>query len=102
QNEDQLPVNGLFGYSSYEAVQYFESIQLKAPVHKQYQIPEVCYQYFKYVIAINHFKNMMVIFENLVENEESQIDRIERLLFTMNITSGRFTAGNNETSNLTD
>ncbi len=102
ENSEHLPVNGLFGYSSYEAVQYFETIQLKAPGYDAYKIPEVSYRFFKYVIAINHYKNRMYIFENLIEDEESQIDRVERLLFTMNLTSGRFTPGNNETSNLTD
>jgi anthranilate synthase component 1 len=101
-NEENLPVNGLFGYSTYDAVKYFENIQLKAPCKGSYKISEVCYKYFKYVIAFNHFKNIMYIFENLFENEESQIDRIERLLFTINISNTRFTAKNNEISNLTD
>ena len=102
KSSDNLPVNGLFGYSTYDAVQYFETIKLKAPSHDEYKIPDVCYQFFKYVIAINHFKNMMYIVENLFDGEESQIERVERLLHTMNLTSGRFTPGNNETSNITD
>lgn len=102
KNEDNLPVNGLFGYSTYDAVQYFETIKLKAPSKATYKIPDVCYQFFKYVIAINHFKNMMYVVENLFDGEESQLDRLERLLYTVNQTFGRFTPGNNETSNITD
>ena len=102
KNEDNLPVNGLFGYSTYNAVQYFENIKLNAPSKPAYKIPDVCYQFFKYVIAINHFKNMMYIVENLFDGEESQLDRLERLLYTVNQTFGRFTPGNNETSNITD
>lgn len=102
KNEDNLPVNGLFGYSTYDAVQYFETIKLKAPSKEAYKISDVCYQFFKYVIAINHFKNMMYIVENLFDGEESQLDRLERLLYTVNQTFGRFTPGNNETSNITD
>lgn len=102
RNEDNLPVNGLFGYSTYDAVQYFETIKLKAPSQAAYKIPDVCYQFFKYVIAINHFKNMMYVVENLFDGEESQIDRLERLLYTVNQTFGRFAPGNNETSNITD
>jgi anthranilate synthase component I len=102
KNEDNLPVNGLFGYSTFDAVTYFETIKLQAPSKDSYKIPDVCYQFFKYVIAINHFKNMMYIVENIFEEEECQIDRIERLLYTMNLTTGRFTPGNNETSNITN
>lgn len=102
KNTDNLPVNGLFGYTAYDSVKYFETIELGAPSKPNYKVPDVCYQLFKYVIAINHFKNMMYIVENLTQNEDSQIDRIERLLNTMNLATGRFTAKNNETSNITD
>jgi anthranilate synthase component 1 len=101
-NSENLPVNGLFGYSTYDAVQYFETIKLHKNSKDEYKIPEVCYQYFKYVIAINHFKNMMYIIENLLEDEESQIERIERLLYTLSLSHGRFTSLNGETSNITD
>ena len=30
ENESKLNINGLFGYSSYESVQYFEDVKLKA------------------------------------------------------------------------
>jgi anthranilate synthase component I len=102
KNNDNLPVNGLFGYSSYDAVKYFETLQLNNTPKASYKIPEVCYQYFRYVIAINHFKNTMYIIENLFEGEDSQIERLERLMYTMNLTSGRFTPLNGETSNITD
>jgi anthranilate synthase component I len=101
-NGDKLPVNGLFGYSSYDAVKYFETIELKKSSQETYKIPDVYYQYFKFVIAINHFKNTMFIVENLFENEESQVDRIERLMHSLNITMGRFSAKGNEKSNITD
>lgn len=102
KNNDNLPVNGLFGYSSYDAVKYFETIKLNNTSKDSYDIPEVCYQYFKYVIAINHFKNTMYIIENLFEGEDSQIERLERLMYTMNLTTGRFSPLNGETSNITD
>lgn len=102
KNNDNLPVNGLFGYSSYDAVKYFETIKLNNTPKDLYSIPELCYQYFKYVIAINHFKNTMYIIENLFEGEDSQIDRLERLMYTMNLTTGRFSPLNGETSNITD
>ncbi len=102
KNNDNLPVNGLFGYSSYDAVKYFETIKVNNTPKDSYSIPEVCYQYFRYVIAINHFKNTMYIIENLFEGEDSQIERLERLMYTMNLTTGRFSPLNGETSNITD
>jgi anthranilate synthase component 1 len=102
KNHDNLPVNGLFGYSAYDSVKYFETIKLNNVAKDAYKIPDICYQYFKYVIAINHFKNTMYLIENLFEGEDSQIERLERLLYTMNLTNGRFTPLNGETSNISD
>jgi anthranilate synthase component I len=101
-NEHKLPVNGLFGYSTFDAVQYFETIRLKKPISDAYKIPDLRYQFFKYIIAINHFKNTMYIIENLMDGEESQVERVERLLYSMNTQFGRFSAAEHETSNITD
>ncbi len=59
---DKFPFihNGLFGYMSYPAVQYFEDITLK----DDHAIPDIIYQVFRYVIAINHFKDEMFVFEH--------------------------------------
>ena len=60
--------NGLFGYMAYPAVQYFEDISLKSANG----IPDIVYQVFRYVIAINHFKNEMYVFEHDYEAEAPQ------------------------------
>lgn len=99
---DESTINGLFGYSTYNAVKYFETIQLHAPAKEEYKIPEIRYSFYKYIIAINHFKNTMQIIENLVGDEKSEIDRIELLLHNLNITNTKFIPESNEKSNLTD
>ena len=52
--EDDLMVDGVFGYSTYDAVQYYEDIKFKSSLPEKEQIPEVRYNFFKYVLAINH------------------------------------------------
>lgn len=96
------PINGLFGYSTYDAVQYFESIQFNAPVKDTYKIPDLRYGIFKYIIAINHYQNVLYIIENQFDNSESQIEKLELLLYNMNIHSKKFRAHHNEVSNITD
>lgn len=100
--EETSSINGLFGYSTYNAVKYFETIKLHAPVKENYKIPELKYSLYKYIIAINHFKNTMQIIENLAGEEKSEIDKIELLLHNLNIPSTKFTAEAKEKSNLTD
>lgn len=55
--------NGLFGHITYDAVQYFEDITLqeKAPEN---DIPDIQYRVYRYVIAVNHFKNELHLFEH--------------------------------------
>ncbi len=98
----KAPLNGLFGYSTYDAVQYFESIHFRVPVKNAYKIPDLRYSIFRYIIAINHFQNVMYIIENQFDDTESQADRLELLLYNMNITSRKFRILNRETSNITD
>ncbi len=96
------PVNGLFGYSTYDAVQYFESIRFNAPVMEAYKIPDLRYGIFKYIIAINHYQNVLYIIENQFDHSESEIEKMELLLYNLNIHSKKFRAHQNEVSNITD
>ena len=43
---EKIPATGLFGYSTYEAVTYFEDIELKE-VAPNKQIPDLLYQFYK-------------------------------------------------------
>lgn len=94
--------NGLFGYASYDSVQYFENIKFSSPVKEEYRIPELIYSFYKYIIAVNHFKNDLEILENLSEGETSNMEVIKSLLYNRNIATYGFQSDNNETSNLTD
>jgi anthranilate synthase component 1 len=102
QTAGQAAVNGLFGYCSYDAVRYFEKIELNAPVKESYKIPEIHYGFYKYIIAINHFQNNLQLIENKVDGEESELDRIESLLNSRNIAMYSFSPVDEERSNITD
>ena len=95
-------VNGLFGYSSYDAVQQFESIRFKESVNDTETIPEIRYGFYRYIIAINHFQNTLILLENLQQNQTSQLHRIEELLNSRNYAVYPFYLNGEETSNLTD
>jgi len=100
---DSSLVNGIFGYSAYDAVQYFETIHLRNQVKEAYKIPDLRYNFFRYIIAINHFKNDLVILENLFEAQTSNIDSIRDLIFSRDLKEPRkFEAANNERSNISD
>ena len=64
--------NGLYGYSTFDAVQYFENIKFtnqKAPS----AIPEMQYSFYRFIIAINHFNDEMTLIENIEEGTSCTI-----------------------------
>jgi anthranilate synthase component I len=100
---DKTLVNGIFGYSTYDAVQYFETIRFKNQVKGAYKIPDLRYNFFRYIIAINHFKNDLMILENLFEGQTSNIDVIHDLVFSRDFKEPRkFESANNERANISD
>lgn len=96
--------NGLFGYISYDAVQYFEDLDLSENQQFQYDIPEIFYQVYRCVIAVDHFKNALYIFEHLGEGETEArgIDRIIAIINNKNLPSYQFEPASEEISNYTD
>ncbi|QRR02853.1 anthranilate synthase component I family protein [Dyadobacter sandarakinus] len=95
--------NGLFGHMTYDSVQYFEDIDIQAP-NAETHIDQIFYQVYRYVIAINHFKNELYIFEhNYGDNhKESNFEQIEILIRNRNYPKYGFETISEETSNVTD
>jgi len=99
---EEMMVDGVFGYSTYDAVQYYEDIKLHAPVSGKEEIPEVRYNFFRYVLAINHLSNELLLFEHIVNGGESKIDDVTTLLHNRNIAIYGFDISGEEQSNLSD
>ncbi|TAE01139.1 MAG: anthranilate synthase component I family protein [Bacteroidetes bacterium] len=102
QNQENAKINGLFGYATYDSVQYFEQIRFKSPVKEGYQIPDMCYSFYQFVITINHFRNELLITENLLEGQESGILKVVDLLNSKNFTTYHFEPSAEETSNVSN
>tara|TARA_R110002049_G_scaffold3795_5_gene27592 strand:+ start:69349 stop:70752 length:1404 start_codon:yes stop_codon:yes gene_type:complete len=92
--------NGIFGYLAYDAVRYFEDIEIsKKPDFLE--IPDVFYAVYQNIIAIDHFKNEAYIFAHC-HNTESNINDIQDLIKVNNFASYNFATDGNITSNLKD
>jgi len=102
KNDNPVGINGLFGYSSYESVQYFEDVKLSSRETVPGSMPGLHYVLFKYIIAVNHFNNELTIIENLLEGETSEIADIEEILMNNNIATYDFSAIGEEKSDITD
>ena len=95
---------GLFGYSNYDAVQFFDSIGLSGSkeIANEMRIPLMRYRLYQYVIIINHFKDEMYICENHFAGIESRIDDVDSIIRSKDVPVFPFQLAGAETSNITD
>lgn len=92
--------NGLYGYATFDSVQYFENIQFTNPKAPS-AIPEMQYSFYRFVIAINHFNDEMTLIENLEDGEESRSKEIQTIIDAQAFNTQKFETVGNETSNTT-
>jgi anthranilate synthase component 1 len=104
-------VQGLFGYTTFDAVQFFDTIQFRerkagagaglGPMEKP-AIPLMRYRLYQYVIAINHFKDELFICENAIAGIESELALVESLIRSKDVPVYPFEPVGGEQSNMTD
>lgn len=97
---------GLFGYTAYDAVQFFDSIPLskkeKESQQERVDIPLMRYRLYQYIIIIDHFKDELFICENLIHGLDSESDEVESLIKSKDVPVFPFVAKGNENSNLSN
>lgn len=102
ENKNSTGINGFFGYTSYNAVRFFEPVDTEKNPTKCSEIPEMLYIFYRYIIVVNHFKNELTIIENLFKGAESQMQEVEALLENRNFASYDFLLRGEEHSPITD
>src|SRR5690606_22576506 len=95
--------NGLFGYFTFDAVQHFEDIRLTTEPANEKDIPFMQYHIYQYVIAIDHFKNELYIFEHTTGDKEPYgLDQIEYLIQNKDFPDYQFSLNGPKNSNFSD
>ena len=92
--------NGLFGYIAYDAVRYFEDVEIEKK-NGDLDIPDIYYAVYQNIIAINHFKNEAYIFSHSYD-DTNNIDDIHQLISNRNFASYGYSNVPDEASNLSD
>lgn len=69
---------GLYGYTSFNAVKYFENIDVKDETHPLNDAPDLLYILYKDVVVFDHFRNELTLIEMLSEGEEDDLNVLER------------------------
>lgn len=66
-------VSGFYGFCSYDSIELFEDIKLTNQHHPSSEIPQLSYRFYRYVIAINHFKDELF----LIEHRDASLPEVE-------------------------
>lgn len=102
EDNNSLGVNGLFGYTAFDAVRYFEDVKIESKDVDGSAVPDIQYIFYKFIIAINHHKNELIVVENIFEGEESSIDEVMALLDNRNFASYNFSIVGEEKAQISD
>jgi anthranilate synthase component I len=96
---------GLFGYTSFDAVQFFDTIQFETvPTASKAEkgIPLIRYRFYQFVIAINHFKDELYLCENQIAGLPAGASLIESLIRSRDVPAYPFASKGEESSNMSD
>ncbi len=90
---------GLYGYTAFNAVRYFEDINVKDTTMEKNDAPDMMYILYRDIIVFDHFNNKLTI---ITLGDESALDEIYRQMNKANIHAYDFHPVGDTTSPLTD
>jgi anthranilate synthase component 1 len=95
--------NGLFGYFTWNAIPYFEDITFNAKTPEGLEIPVMQYHIYRYIIAVDHFRNEVTLFKNTFNGDQDEdLEKLEYIIQNKNFPEYKFNTKGEEDSNLTD
>ena len=93
---------GLYGFTTFNAVRYFENIKIKDETQKENDAADMQYTLFKSIAVFDHFSNELTLIELLADNEAGNLDKFEHELSAPTYHTFAFHATGECTSTLTD
>jgi len=96
---EQANICGLYGYTSFNAVRYFENIAVKDETQAKNDAPDMLYILYKEVIVFDHFNNLLTL---VTLGEAEELDQLQKAMNRTNIQTYDFHPVGDTTSTLTD
>ena len=101
-NGSHADVCGLYGYTTFNAVRYFEQIPVKDETRDEHDAPDLLYILYKYVIVFDHFNNTMTLVELLSEGEADHLEQLRHRCCEGPVSTYPFHSEGPVSSTLTD
>lgn len=99
---EQADACGLYGYTTFNAVRYFEQIPVEENHDSTNDAADILYILYKYVVIFNHFKNELTLVEMLNDGEPGNLNQLEAAFENRNYASYDFSVTGPATSPITD
>ena len=96
---DDAAICGLFGYTSFNAVRYFEDIAVKDETQAKNDAPDLLYILYKVVVVFDHHNNMLKV---VTLGDAADIDGILKAMNKSNVQAYDFHPVGDVRSTLTD
>ena len=96
---DHADICGLFGYTSFNAVRYFENIDVKDETQAKNDAPDLLYILYKVVIVFDHFNNNLTV---ISLDGEKALDDVMKAMNKANVQAYDFHPVGDVRSTLTD
>jgi anthranilate synthase component 1 len=93
---------GIYGYTCFDAVQFFDTIKLRERDAEPVQIPLMRYRLYQFVIVIHHFKDELYICENEIPGLTGNASAVETLIRGKDCPVFPFQLSGNEAANMSD
>lgn len=90
---------GLYGFTTFNAVRYFENIPVKDTTMEKNDAPDIYYIMYKNIIVFDHFSNTMQL---ITLGEEAELDALMKAINKANVKPYDFHPVGETTSTLTD
>ena len=90
---------GLYGFTTFNAVRYFENIPVKDTTMEKNDAPDIYYIMYKNIIVFDHFNNTMQL---ITLGEEAELDELLKAINKANVKPYDFHPVGETTSTLTD
>lgn len=97
-----FPIQGLFGYLGYDAVQHFENIKFRFRESETNTIPKAIYHVYQNVIVFDHFYNQLYVFNHVYDDKDDQLEELLSVIEHRDVTTYNFSCTETETSEMTD
>ena len=93
--------NGLFGYTSFDAVQYFDTLSFDDQ-KPRYDMPNIRYDLYRFIILFDHYYGKITAIENIPEEEPSTLPQLMSTLRRQDYQGYKFSTDGDPEINMED